>query len=164
MQYREEHTQWVFDHIAGNGVVISNYTDFFNRSDYLTVVQEGKINKNNIILMFSVDGAQLYKFKASDCWVAIWIIFACSPDSRYKKKYVLPACIIPGPKKPHNLDSFLFPGFHHLATLQNEGLKIWDALRNITFMSYPFFALGTADGPGLAYLNRLVGHHGKNNC
>jgi hypothetical protein len=151
----------VFDHIAGNGGVISNDTNFFDGSDYLTAVQEGKINENDIVLMFSVDGAQLYKFKASNCWVAIWIIFDCSPDSRYKKKYVLPACIIPGPKKPHNLDS-LFPGFHHLAALQNEGLKIWDASRNITFMSYPFFTLGTADGPGL--IRKTCICHISNNC
>ncbi|KIJ18233.1 hypothetical protein PAXINDRAFT_22636, partial [Paxillus involutus ATCC 200175] len=125
MQYHEEHTQRVFDHIAGNGGVISNYTNFFNGSDDLTAGQEGKINENNIVLIFSVDGAQLYnKFKASDCWVAIWIIFDCFPYSHYKKKYVLPAWVIPGPKKPCNLDSFLFPGFHHLAALQNEGLKI----------------------------------------
>jgi len=27
-----------------------------------------------------------------------------------------------------------------------------------------FLALGTADGPGMTYLNGLVGHHGKNGC
>ncbi|KAG1809193.1 uncharacterized protein BJ212DRAFT_1579764 [Suillus subaureus] len=45
-----------------------------------------------------------------------------------------------------------------------EGLKIWDASRNINYLSFPFLALGTADGPGLAYLNGFVGHHGKNGC
>ncbi|KIJ06354.1 hypothetical protein PAXINDRAFT_92119, partial [Paxillus involutus ATCC 200175] len=96
--------------------------------------------------------------------IAIWVIFDRSPETRYKKKYVLPGCIIPGPKKPKNLDSFLFPGFYHLAALQKEGLKIWDASRNTIYISHPFLALGTADGPGLAYLNGLVGHHGKNGC
>ncbi|KAG2052081.1 hypothetical protein BDR06DRAFT_828194, partial [Suillus hirtellus] len=32
------------------------------------------------------------------------------------------------------------------------------------YLSNPFLALGTADGPGLAYLDGLVGHHGKNGC
>jgi hypothetical protein len=31
-------------------------------------------------------------------------------------------------------------------------------------VSKPFFALGTADGPGMATLNGLVGHHGKHGC
>ncbi|KAG1799619.1 uncharacterized protein BJ212DRAFT_1287930, partial [Suillus subaureus] len=35
---------------------------------------------------------------------------------------------------------------------------------SITFVSHPFLALGTADGPGLAYLNGLISHHGKNGC
>jgi hypothetical protein len=29
---------------------------------------------------------------------------------------------------------------------------------------HPFFSLGTADGPGMTYINGLVGHHGKNGC
>ncbi|KIJ70644.1 hypothetical protein HYDPIDRAFT_172412 [Hydnomerulius pinastri MD-312] len=128
MRYREEHTQEVFDHLASNGRVIPTYTDFFNGSDYLNA-------EHNIVLVFSINGAQLYRFKVSDCWIAIWIIFDCSPDSRYKKKHVLPVCVIPGPKKPHNLDSFLFPGFHHLATLQKEGLKIWDASQDYLLQS-----------------------------
>ncbi|KAF8833144.1 hypothetical protein BDN67DRAFT_992893 [Paxillus ammoniavirescens] len=156
MRYREEHTQKVFEELAANGGTLQEYTDFFDGSDYLEAVQQGKIGENDIVLMMSVD--------ESDCWVAIWVILDRSPDTHYKKKYVLPACIIPGPKKPKNLDSFMFPGFYHLAAIQKEGLKIWDADRNITFVSHPFLALGTADRPGLAYLNGLVGHHGKNGC
>lgn len=83
---------------------------------------------------------------------------------RYKKKYVLPGVVIPGPNKPKNIDSFLFPGFHHVAALQHEGLPIWDALQDTRYISNLFIALGTADGPGLAYLNGLVGHHGRNGC
>ncbi|KAG1869879.1 hypothetical protein F4604DRAFT_1881287 [Suillus subluteus] len=37
-------------------------------------------------------------------------------------------------------------------------------MRNIIFVSHPFLALGTADSPGLAYLNGLISHHGKNGC
>ncbi|KIK79648.1 hypothetical protein PAXRUDRAFT_160799 [Paxillus rubicundulus Ve08.2h10] len=164
MRYREEHTQKVFEELAANGGTLQEYTNFFNGSNYLEAVQQGKIGENDIVLMMSVDGAQLYQFKESDCWVAIWVILDCSPDTRYKKKYVLPACIIPGWKKLKNLNSFMFLGFYHLVVIQKEGLKIWDADWNITFVSHPFLALGTADGPGLAYLNGLVGHHGKNSC
>jgi hypothetical protein len=32
------------------------------------------------------------------------------------------------------------------------------------FTSNPFLCLATADGLGMAYLNGLVGHHGKNGC
>lgn len=87
-----------------------------------------------------------------------------SPDERYKKIHVLPGGFIPGPNKPKNIDSFLFPGLFHLAALQREGLRIWDAFADRLFLSHPFLALNTADGPAMAYLNGLVGHHGKYGC
>ncbi|KAG2045445.1 hypothetical protein BDR06DRAFT_1015663 [Suillus hirtellus] len=36
--------------------------------------------------------------------IYIWDTFDYAPEERYKKKYVLPGGIIPGPKKPNNLD------------------------------------------------------------
>jgi hypothetical protein len=69
--------------------------------------------------------------------------FDLAPDMRYKKKHVLPGCIIPGPNKIKIVDSFLFCGLYHIAALQREGLQIWDASRDIVFESKPFFFLGT---------------------
>jgi len=109
-----------------------------------------------------MDGAQLYKNKSSDCWIYIWVLFDLGPEFRYKKPYVLPGGFIP--KKPKNPDSFMFPGIHHLSALQREGLKIWDATDGSIFTSHPFLAFVTADGPGMTYLNGLVGHHGRNGC
>ena len=76
-----------------------------------------------------------------------------SPVERYKKRHVLPDGFIPGPNKPKNID-FLFPGLHHVCALQSEGLHIWHAFRDQRFISQLF----------LAYLNGLVGHHGKFGC
>ena len=114
--------------------------------------------------MLSIDGAQLYTCKASDCWIYLWVIMDLSPNERYKKQHVLPGGFIPGPNKPKNLDSFLFPGLHHVHALQIEGLHIWDAFQDEKFISWLFLALNTADGPAMAYLNGLVGHHGKFGC
>ncbi|KAG1747849.1 uncharacterized protein EDB91DRAFT_1235805 [Suillus paluster] len=108
------------------------YSDFLDGEAYHEAVHDGRIGNDDIVVMMSIDGAQLYQSKQSD-----WII--------------------PGPNKPKNVDSFLFPGFHHPATIQKEGL-------HQSYHSYLFLALGTADGPGLVYLNGLVGHHGKHGC
>ena len=53
---------------------------------------------------------------------SIWVIFDRSPDTRYRKKHSLPGVVIPRPNKPKNLDSFMFPSYHRIAALQNEGL------------------------------------------
>jgi hypothetical protein len=117
-----------------------------------------------MVLMLSIDGAQLYQSKQSDCWIYIWVVYDLAPDKRYKKKYVLPGGFIPGPNKPKNVDSFLFPGVYHAAALMKDGLCNWDAYQNRIFTSHPFIFLKTADGPGMTYLNGLTGHSGAQGC
>jgi hypothetical protein len=68
-----------------------------------------------------MDDAQLYRDKKSDCWIYIWILLDLAPDFHYKKQYVLPGGLIPGPNIPQHVESFL-PGLHHISALQNEGL------------------------------------------
>jgi hypothetical protein len=164
LSYRQRKTQEIITELQENSGNLSNYEDFLHGSDYLENVKNGNIQDSDMVLMFSLDGAQLYAHKASDCWIYIWVLFDLSPDERYKKKHVLPGGFIPGPNKPKNMDSFLFPGLYHLAAVQNEGLPVWDASSSRLFHSRLFLALNTADGPGMAYLNGLVGHHGKFGC
>ena len=79
--------------------------------------------------MFSIDNAQLYRDKASDCCFGVWIVLDLSPEWRYKKIHILPALIVPGPEPPDLTESFLLPAFRHCSALQKEGLRAWDASR-----------------------------------
>ncbi|KAG1849981.1 hypothetical protein F4604DRAFT_1593116, partial [Suillus subluteus] len=54
--------------------------DFLDGSDYLEAVVDGRIKPGDVVLMMSVDGAQLYESKMSDCWVGIWVVFDRSPE------------------------------------------------------------------------------------
>jgi hypothetical protein len=164
MYYRHERTERLLQEIREAGGAIDTYDDFIMGSDYLHAVVNGDISENDVVLMISMDGVQLYESKVSDCWIYIWVVMNLAPDIRYKKNHVLPGGFIPGPNKPKNVDSFLFPGLHHLAALQNEGLSIWDARRDATFISFLYLFLATADGPGLVYFDGMVGHCGKNGC
>ncbi|RDX45513.1 hypothetical protein OH76DRAFT_1304198, partial [Lentinus brumalis] len=58
--------------------------------DFMDAVDDKIINPDDMLLMFSIDSAQLYKSKASDCYIYIWVLFDMSPKLRYKKRYVLP--------------------------------------------------------------------------
>jgi hypothetical protein len=164
MCYRTERTRVIFEELDLHDGKLAVYDDIITGTEYLSAVHDGKIRDDDIVLMLSIDGAQLYESKESDCWIYIWIIINLSPDLRYKKKYILPGGIILGPKKPKFIESFLFPGLHHVVGLQKEGLKIWDASKDRAFSSDLFFAFGTADGPGLLSLSSMVGHTGKNGC
>ena len=132
--------------------------------DYLGPVLDGDIKENDVVLMVSLDGAQLYEHKESDCWMYIWVVLNLSPQKRYKKRAIRPGGFIPGPKKPKNIDSFLFVGMHHLSVLQKEGLLIWNVEHDAVFRSHPYLLYPTADGPGLVYWDGMVGHSGKNSC
>lgn len=135
-------------------------------SDIFSAVKSGKIERaKDTVLMMSFDGCQLYRSKVSDCWMYIWVVICLHPGIRYKKKYVIPGATIPGPNKPKLAESFLFPGLHHIAAIEKlGGLPIWDAYRHSEYLSQLFIVLATADGPGMVYLNGLVGHSGKIGC
>lgn len=164
MKHRDRETKIILEQLKDHNGVISTYEDFYHGQEYLKAVTRGDISPFDTLVVLSIDGAQLYSDKASDCWIFIWLIFNLSPDQRYKKRAVLPGGFIPGPNKPKVVDSYMYPSLHHLAALQLEGLPIWDAESNRIFIDHPFFALGTADGPGMTYLNGLVGHHGAYGC
>ncbi|KAA1466965.1 hypothetical protein DENSPDRAFT_766810, partial [Dentipellis sp. KUC8613] len=159
MQYRDQRMQ----EILASGR-IKTFDDLYCGTDLLAAMQKGQITSSDSVLLFSIDGAQLYQSKASDCWIYLWILLDLAPDMRYKKAHILPGGIIPGPNKPKNLDSFLFPGLHHLAALQREGLQVWDAAKSKIVTDHPFLDLIGADTPAMAVLDGLVGPQGRLGC
>lgn len=131
MHYLWEKAQEVLHHIIATQLPhIPVVNDIAMGWDFLGAVLDGDIKEHDVVLMVSLDGVQLYESKDSDCWMYIWIIGNLSPDIHYRKLNVLLGSFIPGPKKPKNIDSFLFPGMHHLAAIQREGLAIWKPLSN----------------------------------
>ena len=117
-----------------------------------------------MVLMLSMDGAQLLRNKKSDCWIYIWILLDLAPDQRYKIRNIIPGGVIPGPGKPKDIDSFLFPGLAHVSALQREGLHIWDGYDRVAALSFLFLLLILADAVAMAELTGSVGHHGRKGC
>ena len=164
MRHRSRETRKILEELERDGNRIKEWEDIYHGTAYLDAVRAGNIKDDDMVLLMSIDRAQLYQSKQSDCWIYIWVILDLAPDVRYKKGYVFPGGFIPGPNKPKHPDSYIFPGFHHVAALMKEGLGIWDAAEDITFISHPFLHLGTADGPGMTYLNGLTGHSSAFGC
>ncbi|KAG6871562.1 hypothetical protein C0995_003064 [Termitomyces sp. Mi166 len=80
-------------------------------------------------------------------------------------RYVIPGGIMPGPFKIKIVESYLVVGLNHVAAINKAGgLKVWDASHQKTVTSKLYIALATANGPGMVYLNGLVGHSGKYGC
>jgi len=160
-----------FFKLAGiNDEDMADIDDLFCGDDFLTLLREKGFGEHDTALMFTVDGAQLYRNKKSDIWIGAFVVVNYNPATRYKMRYVLPAFIVPGPKRPKDFDSFMFPTLSHISALQREnngrGLPVWDALNpNIPRVySRLFLLLATADTVALTTLDGRVGHHGAHGC
>lgn len=147
----------VMEEIGQNGGKLQLFNDWVCGEAITDAFEKKHIGPHDFVLMISLDGAQLYRNKQSDCWIYIWVVMNHSPDVRYKRKHILVGAVIPGPNKPKNVDSYLFPGIRHVSALQKQGLSVWNAHDNTVHTSYPFLAFATADTPGAVYLNGLAG-------
>lgn len=164
INHRNRRTQEILFGLNRDGGVINAYDDVYTGSAYLKAVTAKKIKSSSTVIMFSMDGAQLYRNKHSDCWIYIWILLDYDPTIRYMKKHVLVGGVFPGPNKPKNIDSFLFPGFHHVAALMHEGLRIWNYITQQINITRPHILLATADGPAMAFMEGSCGHCGAYGC
>ena len=59
MRYRDIRTQQILEELEHSDGELHTYSDFLHRSDYLEAVAEGRIKSGDVVLMFSMDGAQL---------------------------------------------------------------------------------------------------------
>ena len=164
MSYLWRKTEELHQECDGSAGIPEIYDDVLSGAAYLDAVEDGSIGEDDTVLMISMDGAQLYQHKRSDCWIYIWIVLNLAPNERYKIRNILPGGVIPGPKPPGTIESFLFPGLTHLSVLQKEGLHIWDANRQQVFLSLLFLLLVLADAVAMAELSGSVGHHGRKGC
>ena len=112
MQYRRKRTAELVELLSDPTVSLDVFDDYVCGADYLQAVKDHNIQDNDICLMLSVDGAQLYRNKASDCWIAVWVVLELGPDHRFTKRHILPAYFVPGPNKPKNHDSCIHPSTH----------------------------------------------------
>jgi hypothetical protein len=55
------------------------YDNIFCGSAYLKAVRDGEIKDEDMVVMLSIDGAQLFRNKKSDCWMYIWILLDLAP-------------------------------------------------------------------------------------
>jgi tnp2 family transposase len=148
----------ILEYARTHGGKIKEYCDTTCGRDYLEAIKAGRIKDHDVLVQLSLDGAQLYHNKNSDCWIFVYIIHNLGPELHYKKKLVIPMGFILGPEKMKDSDSFLFLVLNHISVLQNEGLWIWDASTQSHISCSTLFVFVTADGPAMAMVSGMVGH------
>jgi len=95
------------------------YKDIFDGTLYQQHLSNNFFsNFRDIALTGSIDGYQIFRQKRDDCWVIMFINCNLPPQIRVKKQNLLIGAIIPGPKTPKNMNSFLVPIIDELKKLE----------------------------------------------
>ncbi|KAK4699900.1 hypothetical protein P7C70_g6352, partial [Phenoliferia sp. Uapishka_3] len=118
----------------------------------------------DVALGIFLDGFQLYKSGAHDCWPVIGVDYCLPPTLRYLTKNVIPILLIRGPKKPQNFDTFLTPFIRDAKLSALEGHMIYDAHLDMEIVQRFYVLLYGGDMPAISMLMRMKGHAGKYPC
>ena len=117
----------------------------------------------DIALGFSSDGFAPFKKRKHTCWPIIVFTYNLPPEIRVLIHNILCVGVVPGPNKPKDFDSFLWP-------LVEEALKLilrivaFDVTREELFKLHAYFILGFGDMPAITMIMRMKGHNGLFPC
>ena len=104
MGHHQTHTEEILQQLDDNDGIIHLYNDIYHGSESLNACIHGNITPKDTIVMISIDGAQIYQDKHSDCWIYIWIVLDLASDLCYNKKHIPPVGFIPSLNNPTNME------------------------------------------------------------
>lgn len=117
----------------------------------------------DVALGLSTDGFGPFKRRSSTAWPLILFNYNLPPDVRFHLEHVIGLGVIPGPKKPVDFDSFLWPFIREMLRLA-VGVHAYDSLSHEFFALRAFLILVFGDIPAISMVMRMKGHNGFSPC
>ena len=117
----------------------------------------------DVALGLSTDGFGPFKRCTTTAWPLILFDYNLPPETRFHNKNIISLGVIPGPKKPKDMDSFLWPAFQEFMRLQ-LGVRAFDALADELFLLRAYLILVFGDIPAISMVMRMTGHNGYSPC
>lgn len=167
LQYRaEEHAK-----SRRNGIT----TDIFDGLHYRSLLGERVVagdqhlahhyfsDHRDIALGFATDGFAPFKKRKQTAWILLVFNYNLPPDQRFQQDNILCVGIIPGPKKPWDADSFIYPLVQELLELA-VGVSAYDALSRSVFALHAYVITAFGDIPAVSMLMNMKGHNGVSPC
>ncbi|SGY58245.1 BQ5605_C006g04354 [Microbotryum silenes-dioicae] len=108
-----------------------------------------KYYENDVDVAFGLftDGIQLFNKTQSECWPIMMINYNLPPEIRYKKKHLMTVGIIPGPKGPKDIDSFLHPLYEDARASARNGHMVFNGVTETMVRQRWFIHVIGGDGP-----------------
>ncbi|SGZ33510.1 BQ5605_C041g11972 [Microbotryum silenes-dioicae] len=125
-----------------------------------------KYYENDVDVAFGLftDGIQLFNKTQSECWPIMMINYNLPPEIRYKKKHLMTVGIIPGPKGPKDIDSFLHPLYEDARASARNGHMVFDGVTETMVRQRWFIHVIGGDGPALSKMLGFKGPTAKWPC
>ncbi|KAK2463507.1 hypothetical protein APHAL10511_004258 [Amanita phalloides] len=112
----------------------------------------------DIALGLSTDSFALHKRRTMTAWPIILFNYNLPPDVQFHQENIIPMGTIPGPKKPQDFDSFIWPLMEELLQLE-LGVKAYDVLSKTLFALHVYLIVCFGDIPAMSLLMRMKGHN-----
>ncbi|KAK2459866.1 hypothetical protein APHAL10511_008119 [Amanita phalloides] len=120
-------------------------------------------DSRDIALGLSTDGVTIFKKQSKTSWPLVLFNYNLPPDTRFHKQNLIPVGVIPGPKKPSDMDSFLYPLVQELLQLE-IGIRAVDTFTKKLFHLHAYLIVGLGDIPVIALLMCMKGHNAFSPC
>jgi hypothetical protein len=112
----------------------------------------------DIALGLSSDGFGPFKRRTKTAWPIILFNYNLPPEERFLKRNIIRIGVIPGPKKPGDFDSFLWPLVQELLQLE-IGVPAFDAITKTLFLLHAYLIAVFGDIPAVSMIMRMKGHN-----
>jgi hypothetical protein len=127
-------------------------------------------DSRDIAISFALDGFTFFETLGKrvtknkyNTWLLIAIIDSLDPLERTKRKNIMILGIIPGPRSPRDLNSYLYWFRDELQAL-SLGVLTWDAARREFFLMRAHLVFVIGDMPAIAHVMNMKGHNGMRCC
>ncbi|TFY81334.1 hypothetical protein EWM64_g2680 [Hericium alpestre] len=117
----------------------------------------------DIALGLSTDGFAPFRKRKSTCWPLILFNYNLPPEVRFHLRNILSLGVIPGPRKPADIDSFLWPFVQEALELE-VGVPAFDVLEQKMFALRAYLLLVFGDIPAMSLITQMKGHNGHSPC
>jgi hypothetical protein len=117
----------------------------------------------DMVLGLSTDGYAPFRRRAKTAWPLLLFNYNLPPDIRFHQDNMLSLGVIPGPNKPKDFDSFLWPLVEELLELE-LGVLARDGRTQKHFHLRAHLLLVFGDMPAISMVMNMKGHNGFCPC
>lgn len=169
MRYRSE------GHPRAKAEKGGNMTDVFDGSHYLGLLEKEVTidghglghtyfsDPRDIALGLATDGVNPWRRRKSTFWPILLYNFNLPPTERSHDDNAICIGEVPGPEKPKDMDSFLYPAVQELLKL-SVGVKAYDVVEKEIFTLRAYLLTIFGDIPAVSMLLRMKGHNARSPC